>query len=122
MSRMCDSLLEAMRPGAVSYAELCRDVPGFSVDSGGVEHVHPEFENVILWSNISEEGSIALRTVQKERLAHWIPTIFLTYLVDGTTLRLPLVRRAQSYKKPHWLPVVWNLGGLPEKYIRGRQR
>jgi hypothetical protein len=37
----------------------------------------------------------------------------MLYMLDGTIPRLPIAKRMRSYKSPHWLPVVFNLGPMP---------
>jgi hypothetical protein len=102
------------RQNHVTFAELSR-LEGFSGDRE-VE-MRP---NCLLWTGVSEEAAQALLGLIKEQRVHFHPTTSLTYLIDGTMLRLPLARSVREYKKPHWLPVVINRGASPYRRRGGR--
>jgi hypothetical protein len=63
--------------------------------------------NMIIWADMSHLFCSALESLREQ--IEPVPTSWLTYMADGGTLHLPLVKRASSkgYKKPHWLPVTW---------------
>lgn len=60
--------------------------------------------------NMSHEVASALIELKRERRLYVSPAHALTYLVDGCWCDLPMVVNPpkNGYKKPHWLPVVWN--------------
>lgn len=89
----------------VSFAELNRYIPGFTGDYGISSSVDP---NVLYWAGLSQEAVEALRDLVAEKAFHYEPTGFLTYLIDGCTLKFPVARRIRKagYKKEHWCPVV----------------
>lgn len=111
-------ILKEIAPGSVSYAELQR-IPGFKGNAAPGERrdiMHGEFEHIVLWADVTELASQALRELQAEEKIHCILTHPFTYYIDGASLRLPIAKRPHHYKKDHWLPVVFNLGPLPQKY------
>jgi hypothetical protein len=62
--------------------------------------------NVILWMGVSEDlADLILELVNEGVLFLW-RTQFLTYLIDGRGLTLPIAKRPpkEGYKKPRWLP------------------
>ena len=63
-----------------------------------------------MWVNVSRAADQALSELLAEDYCHMKTTAFLTYLVDGITLNLPIAKQRRKYKTPHWLPVVFNLG------------
>ena len=63
--------------------------------------------NIWWWFGMSDlfvEALVSLRPVIEPTA-----TTFLVYAADGAIPRMPLAKRATRYKKPHWLPTVWNL-------------
>lgn len=104
---MREHILEMISKGGVSYVELSR-IPGFS---GGPDNTWAMelMDNLILWSPVSVEAIDILNTLLKEQKITFVPCPLLVYAADGAFLKLPLVKKLQAYKKPHWLPVVWNL-------------
>jgi hypothetical protein len=93
----------------VTFAELSR------MDGASGHYVFELGENVVCWSGISKELCDALRDLREADRIHFASTSHLTYLIDGATLNLPLVKRVRAYRKPHWLPVVVKLGPDPKK-------
>jgi hypothetical protein len=71
----------------VSFAELSRDIPGFKGDR---EITYESYSNIILWSEISETAINALKALLNDGSLFFRPTKYMTYLIDGTTLNLPL--------------------------------
>lgn len=55
---------------------------------------------------MTDEACRALTELLDEQVIHMVPAQFLTYLIDGATLTLPLAKSTVDYKQPHWLPVV----------------
>jgi len=74
--------------------------------------------NVVIWRGMSEELADAIMEISSDGLIHphatldTIGGIPMTYLIDGMSLKLPIVKNIpkNGYKKPHWLPVVFEPG------------
>jgi len=60
--------------------------------------------NIILWSGVNDAFLDLLDQLIDEKRVFLHPADFLTYVIDGGGLNLPLVKKAYAYKKPHWLP------------------
>lgn len=63
-------------------------------------------ENIVFWSGVSERFSRLFNLLEGHDKVKLEPAGYLTYLIDGCVLRLPLVKTRRNYKKPHWLPAV----------------
>jgi hypothetical protein len=115
MSPMAEKILELVTSYKhVTFAELDRKIEGFSGGNLEIGIDNEQASNIILWQGLTEEAVDALEELRQAKKIHQIPTIMLTYLVDGKALRLPLVKRPQHYKEPHWAPVCFNPGPAPE--------
>lgn len=64
-------------------------------------------DNVVLWAGMSESFTDAIEQLRAEKRVWPTPTVWLTYMIDGGSLSLPIAKRIPKggYKKPHWLPV-----------------
>ena len=73
--------------------------------------------NVILWVGMSQAFSDAVLQLQREKRIWPWPTGFLTYLIDGGTLQLPIAKRLpkNGYKQEHWLPVCFRIQDQGDK-------
>ena len=91
----------------VSFVELQKILGKNS--EGQFEVVSPEHGNVVFWSGVSQEFSLTLEQLSRERVLCLHPTSVFTYVVDGQTLTLPVAKKFRSYKKPRWLPVCLRL-------------
>jgi hypothetical protein len=96
----------------VSFAEVGR-LPGAAGDCA-IEH---GTSNVIFWTGLSLDAAEAIADLRVSGQIHFNPTDVVTYFIDGSTQRLPLVKSpaamARGYKTPHWLPVVIEPGPDP---------
>ncbi len=102
--------------GYVSFADLARRISGFNGD-----YEMALRDDLLLWSNMSEEATNALIELQKENKIEMEPCSAFIYLVDGMSLRLPVAtshRPKKGYKKRHWLPVTFS---TPELLKRNRK-
>jgi len=116
MSPMAEKILELVTAYKhVTFAELDRKIEGFSGGNLELSIENEHASNVVLWQGVTEEGIKALEELRQARKIHQVSTIILTYLTDGKALRLPLVKRLQHYKTPHWAPVCFNPGPAPER-------
>jgi hypothetical protein len=91
----------------VTFAELSR------MEGAQGEYLLEFAENVVIWTGLSQDMVESLVALRASDRVHYAPTSMLTYVIDGGVMQLPLVKRAQAYKKPHWLPVVVKLGPDP---------
>ncbi len=88
----------------VSFIELKRRFPEFV---GEHDALMPGYQNVVLWTGLSEEaGEVVSSLLASGRVAFKDAT-WLTYMLDGGGLSLPIAKNLRSYKKPHWLPVAF---------------
>ncbi len=101
---LLDAIREVLQRDHVTFAELSR-IDGFRGDFQMLVN-HYRVSNVIIWSGMSKEAVDALETIRQEGEYEMVPTPFLTYLIDGAALDLPLAKSARHYKKPHWSPTV----------------
>jgi hypothetical protein len=92
--------------GSVSFAELNR-IEGFS--GGEWESLLPNTA-VVLWAGMTDEGCKAWDFLAHSKLIEMKPSTPLVYWLDGASVNLPLTKGSnlKRYKKPHWLPVVFN--------------
>jgi hypothetical protein len=69
--------------------------------------------NVLYWCNMSEKVCEILEALVLAGKIYAKRTVSLTYWADGGGLRIPIAKRiAFKYKKPRWLPIVWNPASL----------
>lgn len=115
MSPMAERILEMVtRRRTVSFAEL-GGIEGFA--GGDLELYLPGYPNVVLWSGLTASACAALEELRLARAIHPVPTSLLVYLCDGRMLKLPVARTRgakRGYRKPHWMPVVFNPGPDPD--------
>lgn len=97
----------------VTFAEMARDIPGFTDRDNGLAICHGRFENIIYWVDVSPDACEALRELRAEGKIHTKPTGVLTYVIDGTHLNMPVLQSLRPYKTPHWSPVVHCRGPMP---------
>ena len=92
--------------GNVSFVELRNRIDGFN---GDLEITARSNSNIILWNGVSDKAFESIISLMNEGKIIAKPTTPLVYIADGGMLRLPIVKRNQQYKTPHWLPVVFVL-------------
>jgi hypothetical protein len=111
---MREAILDLIRAYRnVSFAELSQRIDGFKGDQEWLNSY-----GWVLWSGISREAIDVLQSMLEAGEVHMAPAHWLVYMFDGAALKLPLVKCARKYKRPHWCPVVFN-PGLPKQ---GRSR
>jgi hypothetical protein len=74
--------------------------------------------NIVLWQGVTREASDALAGLLSDGSIVMRPTQLLTYLIDGCTLKMPMVKSVRQYKTPHWLPAVLR----PAENVEARRR
>jgi hypothetical protein len=88
----------------VSFGELSY-IKGFK---GDFLMMHPKFENIIFWNDISENAIQCLIELIKEEKIYIHPTEELLYIGEGGFPNLPIAKTPKDYKTPHWLPIVFS--------------
>ena len=92
----------------VSFAELARDVPGFTAsDPAESFELGIDRPGVILWSGLSRHAFNAMRALQTEGRIQARASGVMVYLIDGVTLSLKIAKPGRSYRRCRWLPVTW---------------
>ena len=89
----------------LSFVELLRAFP----DARG-DYALEIRENLVLWVNLSRDAVRVITEALRDKAVEVRPTHLLVYVIDGTTLDLPIAKKARGYKKLHWLPAVLNVG------------
>lgn len=90
----------------VSFVELLRNFPSGRGDISWM--AGEEFGEVILYTGLSETFMTTLNKMVFEKIIKMKPTTPFVYLIDGAMPPYPIVKTARKYKKPHWLPVVFD--------------
>jgi hypothetical protein len=95
--------------GGVSFAELQQELGERTV---GELEMGMFDQNLIFWQCVSPEFTEALNQLFRSKVIKQSPTNVLVYFTDGAVLKLPLAVKipAGGYKKPHWVPVVLDMG------------
>jgi hypothetical protein len=115
MSPMAEKILELVTAYKhVTFAELDQKIEGFSGGELRISINNEQASNIVLWQGLTEQGSNALEELRQAKKIHQVPAHVLSYLHDGKMLKLPLAKRPQHYKTPHWAPVCFNPGPAPE--------
>jgi hypothetical protein len=91
--------------GSVTFVELQRDF----ADMRGTCDMSMMDENIVYWVGLSDTGAKMISELKSDKLITFDPVHVFTYLIDGATLKLPILRKASMpLKTPHWLPVTLN--------------
>jgi len=103
---MSEKIVQCVREkGGTSFVELMRAVGPEA--EGDISMEAPPGYNIVWWSGMSETFVDALELARS--YIEPTPTSVLVYAIDGGMLGLPIVKQARRYKKPHWVPMVFNL-------------
>lgn len=89
----------------VSFVDL-RTIEGFSGDQDYWNLSH----NWVFWQGVSHEFIQAIHELVRDGVIDVEMVSPMTYMIDGCSLKLPLVKKAIKYKSPRWLPLVLNKG------------
>ena len=95
----------------VTFAELCRDVPGFEGDHLCGLRAY----NLVRWPAVSQDGARALGELVEDGMIKETIVPDLVYYDEGAVPNLPVAKQlGRAYKEPHWVPVVFNatVGGV----------
>lgn len=102
-----DAVVEYVRRNDwVTFPELQRQFTPFT-DAAGTFSIEFPDKNVILWTGLSESFTTLIGKLVKSKRLHFHVASFLSYLVDGAAINLPIAKRVPDggYAEPHWLPV-----------------
>jgi hypothetical protein len=102
----------------VTYAELEKVLAPYIQVVGTGSIAMGDFANVTLWGGVSRTFVDTLNEVRCTQLVCRQPVSVMSYLLDGTSLTLPLAKRLRAYAKPHWLPVCFR----PIERCEGQKR
>lgn len=93
----------------VSFVELMRVLKdgGFQAEGNREIILGADKENAILWAGVSAEFCELIHELRRKQRIFGHPASELSYLADGAVLPLPIMRRPENPKQPHWLPVVF---------------
>lgn len=122
--RLVDAVAEYVRVyDHVTFVELTKRFKSYLEVAGTVAICLPTDPNVIIWAGLSQAFADVLVEALVAKRVHPHPTVWLTYMIDGGTLKLPIVKRATKggRKKEAWLPVVLRAVSIPEKTARRRR-
>ena len=91
----------------VTYAEIEKVLATYIqvAGEGGIEM--GDFANVTLWGGVSCAFVDTVDEVLRTQLVWRQPVSVMYYLLDGSSLTLPLAKRRRAYAQPHWLPVCF---------------
>ena len=103
---MKDSILALIRDRQhVTFAELGRDIPGFT---GDMRMLHASDPNIVIWPWCSDEAIDAVSDLLAAKLIFFHPLSALSILIEDHPM-LPRVSRPPKggYKEMHWLPLCF---------------
>jgi hypothetical protein len=109
MTALEREIISLLERGGVSFVELS-EIDGFKGD----QEIGLTERNIVYWRGVSLEAANILMRLQDDGVFHFAPTELFVYIIDGCTLRLPLVKSATKYKTPHWCPVALNKGPVKQ--------
>lgn len=100
------------RNRSVSWAELECYLNAIGIDYRGNLNVQAgDNENVIYWTGWNRAALEMITGLLKRKMIKKAPAGELTYLIDGKCLNFPVAKHTRIYKKPHWLPIVFEARG-----------
>lgn len=101
----------------VTFAELKNRFGGDGSLDGDFSLYCDERGSLVLWANMSENFVDAIKELLVGNLLFLWPTQYLTYLIDGHALTLPIAKRPpkRGYKEPHWVPVCLRACSMKKK-------
>jgi hypothetical protein len=78
--------------------------------------------NLVLWAGMSQQFCDVIHAVRASNAVELVPDSYLSYLVDGMTLRMPLAKRPPpgGYKTEHWAPVCFRVQSSQQPTRRRR--
>jgi hypothetical protein len=109
VEQMAEKILALVieKRGGVTYVEIMNRI-GDEAKGNCCAEMRP---NLLVWYGMSQTLVDAVNLLLKDGKIEWHSTLVLTYLADGAALRLPIAKSMpkDGFKKPRWMPVVFNL-------------
>lgn len=89
----------------VEVDRIAKEVLGDGASGDVALMAPPQFSHTVIWIGLSDTYASAVDKALAEGKLTFFPASWLSYLIDGGVLKLPLAKRPRSYKSNHWLPV-----------------
>ena len=70
--------------------------------------------NLVLGAGLSSECLGAITELLDENQIHFVPTEEIIRFDGGPVPNYPVAKSIREYKKPRWLPIVFNPGSSPK--------
>ncbi len=98
---------KVMTDDHVSFIEVQRIFNDHNFDYKGKRMIcHPEHSNLVFWSGWNDTAINIMTEILQEHPIGMSTADIMIYLIDGGGLQLPIAKKARSYKKNRWYPVV----------------
>jgi len=95
---------------ATSFVELENLFKRIGYDYRGEREIGiKSLGNVVLWSGWSADAVKIFDNVMKLPDVGIMTVSPLIYFMDGAVPQLPVAKREQNYKHPHWLPIAFTV-------------
>jgi hypothetical protein len=122
----CDAIVDYVtRYDYVTFIEIARQLEKRGVETKGHQALClPDDPNMILWAGMSADFVAVYHVLHESKRIYPHPAQYLTYLIDGGTLRMPIAQRAPKagYREPHWVPVCFRTVPWDEKEWKRERR
>lgn len=114
---MKEQILQFVKETAsVSFVELQRHLGDAA--RGDLAWSPATRPNFVFWAGMSEEFIDAIVGLLREGQLIAKPTTLLVYVIDGSYLDLPVAKGNYRYKKPHWVPLVFDAAEVMAEDVR----
>lgn len=95
------------RDDHVSFPEIEQMFEEYKFDYKGNKVIHHEkYPNLVIWTGWNEKSIKMLNEIVSNNEICLQTTQYLTYLIDGVGLDIPIATDIKDYKRNHWLPMV----------------
>lgn len=112
-TRLVDEAINFIKGNAAtSFVELERFLLGKGVNTkGSLAMGVPKCDNLFIWFGMSREFTDLVHGLQASKQIMVSSTTPLVYFIDGAVPKVPIGKRAKSYKEERWFPIVFNVMG-----------
>ena len=116
-SELPDAVVEFVKAyDWVTFVELERRLSPHMEVKGDIAMSLGDNPKMVIWAGMSDELVTLIEKLLAEKRLYMHPAQWLTYMIDGGSLSLPLVRRPNyKYKHPHWLPTCLRVVPIPKE-------
>ncbi len=98
---------KVMTDDHVSFIEVQRIFDEYDFDYRGNRIIcHPNYTNLVLWGGWNDAALKLMTEVLQEYPINMTTANIMIYLIDGGGLEIPIAKKARSYQKERWYPVV----------------